>query len=333
MARFSSKRIERGEIPLQLVAVPHHERHPPQVVALTLRRHVPEDAALPGCREQQPGEHLQGRRLSGAVRPRKPTTSPASIENEIASTARTSRHVRLTRPRRDARSPALALGHAKDLRQTFDFDDPCHDPPAYAGPRADSPRLADVSRCRRAGSRHLRRPGRSVRSRIAGTSSSARWLDTRAGGKLTLPRACAPNAPPARPDVVYAHFLVPSGLIAALGTRATARRDGARQRRSQHRRAARHRRGDAARGAACVDGRLRVGLSAGRELEMKIPSARGKTEVVSSASISSGSPSRRLPTAAATYLCVGALEERKNVVASRRRLRAGFGEGTPHVRR
>src|SRR5438067_9261428 len=45
-------------------------------------------------------------------------------------------------------------------------------------------------------------------------------LDTRAGGKgryLTLARRTLAAA---RPDVVYAHFLVPAGLIAALAGRA-----------------------------------------------------------------------------------------------------------------
>jgi len=47
-------------------------------------------------------------------------------------------------------------------------------------------------------------------------------LDTRSGGKLrylTLARQTR-RARSWRPDVVYAHFLVPSGLIAALGSRA-----------------------------------------------------------------------------------------------------------------
>src|ERR1700758_5780063 len=47
-------------------------------------------------------------------------------------------------------------------------------------------------------------------------------LDTRAGGKLrylTLTRRTFAAAR-SRPDVVYAHFLVPSGLVAALAGRA-----------------------------------------------------------------------------------------------------------------
>ena len=45
-------------------------------------------------------------------------------------------------------------------------------------------------------------------------------LDTRAGGKRRyLELLAAQRGAAARPDVVYAHFLVPSGLIAALGPR------------------------------------------------------------------------------------------------------------------
>src|SRR5207253_1613566 len=45
-------------------------------------------------------------------------------------------------------------------------------------------------------------------------------LDTRAGGKLRYLELARRTLRAARPDVVYAHFLVPSGLIAALGARA-----------------------------------------------------------------------------------------------------------------
>src|SRR5581483_6425312 len=58
-------------------------------------------------------------------------------------------------------------------------------------------------------------------------------LDTRAGGKLRYLALARRTLAARRPDVVYAHFLVPSGLIAALGTRAplvvTANGRGARQ--------------------------------------------------------------------------------------------------------
>src|SRR6476646_6989484 len=45
-------------------------------------------------------------------------------------------------------------------------------------------------------------------------------LDTRAGGKLRYLELARRTVRARRPDVVYAHFLVPSGLIAAVAGRA-----------------------------------------------------------------------------------------------------------------
>src|SRR6266849_6321492 len=109
-------------------------------------------------------------------------------------------------------------------------------------------------------------------------------LDRRTGGKrryLELARETMRKARRFRPDVVYAHFLVPTGLIAAMAGRAplvvTA-----------HGRDVRNigwRPGIAAatrlvvRRAAAV---IAVSDYLRRELEAKIPDARGKIEVVDS---------------------------------------------------
>ncbi len=156
-------------------------------------------------------------------------------------------------------------------------------------------------------------------------------LDRRTGGKrrhLELLRRTREAANCFRPDVVYAHFLVPAGLTAALVGRAplvvtahgrdvrnvgAIRGAGAATRFVVRRAAA----------VVCVSEYLR------RELETKLPEARGKTEVVSS-----GVDLERfqlLPRATRdegpAFLCVGALSERKNVI----RLADAFarlGEGT-----
>ena len=153
-------------------------------------------------------------------------------------------------------------------------------------------------------------------------------LDTRSGGKLrylTLARRTR-RARSWRPDVVYAHFLVPSGLIAALGSGAplvvTAHGRDVRNvgafpgvaaaTRLVVRRAAT---------VVCVSEYLR------RELETKVPAARGKIEVVSSGVDLDRFHVTVPPDGPARYLCVGALVERKNVV----RLADAFarlGEGT-----
>src|SRR3954470_8978923 len=109
-------------------------------------------------------------------------------------------------------------------------------------------------------------------------------LDRRGGSKVKYLRLAGATSSAARrfqPDVVYAHFLVPTGLIAALAGGAplvvTAHGRDVRNigaipgvapaTRLVVRRAA---------AVICVSGYLR------RELEMKLPEARGKVEVVSS---------------------------------------------------
>jgi glycogen(starch) synthase len=138
-------------------------------------------------------------------------------------------------------------------------------------------------------------------------------LDTRAGGKLRYLELARRAVRASRPDVVYAHFLVPSGLIAALAGRAplvvTA-----------HGRDVRNIGGLPGIAAAtrlvvrrattvvCVSEYLRI------ELETKLPCCRGKTEVVSSGVDLQQFAVAPAPDRPTRYLCVGALSERKNVV-------------------
>jgi glycosyltransferase involved in cell wall biosynthesis len=151
-------------------------------------------------------------------------------------------------------------------------------------------------------------------------------LDRRAGGKRRYLELARKTRRAARPDVVYAHFLVPAGLIAALAGRAplvlTAHgQDVANVGRIRGIRAATRFAVRRARTVVAVSDYLR------RELEAKVPEARGKTEVVDC-----GVDLERFrvvppPTAAPAFLCIGSLTERKNVV----RLADAFarlGEGT-----
>ena len=152
-------------------------------------------------------------------------------------------------------------------------------------------------------------------------------LDRRAGGKRRYLELLRRTLRASRPDVVYAHFLVPSGLIAALAGRAplvvTAH-------------------GQDVANVGAIPGiaaatRLVVRRSAAlvavsrylrEELERKIPEARGKTEVVGSGvDLERFRPVPRADGAGPAFLCVGGLTERKNVV----RLADAFarlGEGT-----
>jgi len=138
-------------------------------------------------------------------------------------------------------------------------------------------------------------------------------LDTRGGGKLRYLTLARRTLFARRPDVVYAHFLVPAGLIAALAGRAplvvTAHGRDVRNvgaypgiaaaTRLVVRRAAT---------VICVSDYLR------RELETKLPEARGKVEVISSGVDREWFAVAPAPEGPPRFLCVGALDERKNVL-------------------
>jgi glycosyltransferase involved in cell wall biosynthesis len=150
-------------------------------------------------------------------------------------------------------------------------------------------------------------------------------LDRRAGGKLRyleLARATRREAKAFHPDVVYAHFLVPAGLIAAqvraplvvtahgrdVRNVGTIRGVAALTRRVVRK----------ASSVVCVSDYLR------RELELRVPQARGKTAVIDSGvdlerfQGGDAEEARRtlgLDGEGPLFVCVGSLSARKNVVA------------------
>lgn len=154
-------------------------------------------------------------------------------------------------------------------------------------------------------------------------------LDSRAGGKrryATLAVGTLQAARRFRPDVVYAHFLVPSGLIGALASHAplvvTAHGRDVRNVGSIRGMATLTRR-TVARAAAVIA----VSDYLRRELEAKVPEARGKTEVIDSGVDLERFRVEPAPADGPRFLCLGALSERKNVV----RLADAFaqvGDGT-----
>ena len=116
---------------------------------------------------------------------------------------------------------------------------------------------------------------------VRGNEVDLAVLDTRAGGKLRYLTLARRTLRARRPDVVYAHFLVPAGLIGALAGHAPlvvtahgrdVRNIGAIPRVAAATRLVVRR----AAAVICVSEYLR------RELETKLPEARGKVEVVSS---------------------------------------------------
>jgi glycosyltransferase involved in cell wall biosynthesis len=154
-------------------------------------------------------------------------------------------------------------------------------------------------------------------------------LNRRAGGKLRyleLARRAREAARGFHPDVVYAHFLVPSGLVAALASRAplVLTAHGRDVRNIGAIRGVRAATTYAVRRASTV---VAVSDYLRRELEAKIPAARDKTEVVNSGVDLERFQVTPPPEGPIAFLCVGSLTERKNVL----RLAQAFerrGEGT-----
>jgi glycosyltransferase involved in cell wall biosynthesis len=141
-------------------------------------------------------------------------------------------------------------------------------------------------------------------------------LDSRAGGKrryVTLTRRAFSAARRFRPDVVYAHFLVPAGAIAGLASRAplVVTAHGRDVRNVGTIRGVRAVTRGTIRRASAV---IAVSDYLRRELEAKVPEARGKTEVIDSGVDLERFRVEPAPGGEPAFLCIGALTERKNVV-------------------
>jgi glycosyltransferase involved in cell wall biosynthesis len=154
-------------------------------------------------------------------------------------------------------------------------------------------------------------------------------LDSRAGGKgryFALARRTMRAARRFKPEVVYAHFLVPTGLVGVLAGGAplvvTAHgRDVRNIGTIQGVRAATRFVVKRAAAVVAVSEYLRS------ELEAKVPEARGKTEVVNSGVDLERFARSPPPDGPVRFLCIGALSERKNVVRLARAFER-LGEGS-----
>ncbi len=155
-------------------------------------------------------------------------------------------------------------------------------------------------------------------------------LDSRAGGPLRhfgLAARTFRAARRFRPDVVYAHFLVPTGLSAALVGQAplvvTAHgQDVANIASIPGIRAATRLVARRAEAIVAVSGYLR------RLLEERIPESRGKLETIDcGVDLERFQPLPRADGESPAFLCVGSLTERKNVVRLARAFER-LGEGT-----
>ena len=147
------------------------------------------------------------------------------------------------------------------------------------------------------------------------------------GGIFGSPRRTWRASRRFRPDVVYAHFLVPTGLSAALLTRAPLVVTAHGQ--------------DVANAAELPPVRLATRVVVRRaatviavsgwlrdRLEAAVPAARGKTEVVDcGVDLERFRPTPRADSTGPKFVCIGSLTERKNVVRLARAFER-LGEGT-----
>jgi len=141
-------------------------------------------------------------------------------------------------------------------------------------------------------------------------------LDRRGAGKvkyLRLARATLTTSRRFKPDVVYAHFLVPTGLIGALagGAPLVVTAHGRDVRNVGWLPGIRAATRFVARRAARI---IAVSDYLRRELETKVPEARGKTEVVDSGVDLERFTVQPAPEGPPRYLCIGSLIPRKNVL-------------------
>ena len=140
------ERVERRQVPLELVAVAHDQRDAAQEVALALRGHVAEHARLAGGDVEQPREHLQRRRLAGAVRAEEADDLAGRDVERDAVDGLDLPHPAADEALRRRLEPRLALGHVERLAELRDVDD----------------RLSHCASASRASSRTPRRGGRST---------------------------------------------------------------------------------------------------------------------------------------------------------------------------
>src|SRR2546427_12717199 len=141
-------------------------------------------------------------------------------------------------------------------------------------------------------------------------------LDRRGGGKvkyLRLARATLATSRRFRPDVVYAHFLVPTGLIGALAGPAplVVTAHGRDVRNIGWLPGIRAATRFVVRRASTV---IAVSDYLRRELEAKVPEARGKTGVVDSGVDLERFTVQTAPDGGPRFLCIGALSQGKNVL-------------------
>src|SRR5439155_25589999 len=115
--------VRRGDVPHQLRAVAHEQRHLLQVGVFTTPRNETQYMGLPGCRVEQAGEHLERRGLARAVWAEEPDhLARLDAEGDAGDRVHVAALPPHERPERRGET-LLPLGDAEGLSQIADVDD------------------------------------------------------------------------------------------------------------------------------------------------------------------------------------------------------------------
>ena len=119
----NTEAIGSGDVPHELRAVPHEQRHPTEVGVLAAPGNITQHARLASARMKQPREHLERRRLPRPVRPEKTNDLTGhDAERDAGNRVHIFAMPLHERPQ-GRRKPLLALRHAKRLAELADVDD------------------------------------------------------------------------------------------------------------------------------------------------------------------------------------------------------------------
>ena len=115
--------IGGGDVPHELRAVPHEQRHPTEVSVFATPGNIAQHARLAGARMEQPREHLERRRLPRPVRPEE-TDDLTGLDAKRDAGDRVHIFAMPLHERpKGRRKPLLALRHAEGLAEFAYVDD------------------------------------------------------------------------------------------------------------------------------------------------------------------------------------------------------------------
>ena len=114
--------IGHRDVPDELVALPHHQRHLAKEGGITVPGLEAKDARLAGAGVEEAGEHLKRRRLACPVRPEEANDLALPDLERDAGHGDDLAHLSPEQAAHRGPKPRFALGHLESLCQTLDGD-------------------------------------------------------------------------------------------------------------------------------------------------------------------------------------------------------------------